>query len=113
MRKILTTALILALFLSCTRKEINKYIVPQKELIPMLCDFHILDAASKQGVISNNRNNLVRHSHYNSILLKYNIERSRFDSTIQYYTQRPIEYKALYEFVASKIINKLEQNQID
>ncbi|MFL2581962.1 MAG: DUF4296 domain-containing protein [Flavobacteriales bacterium] len=110
MRKILTTALILALFLSCTRKEINKYIVPQKELIPMLCDFHVFDAASKQGVISNNRNNFVRHQHYNSILLKYKVERARFDSTINYYSQRPEEHKALYQKVEAKLIEKLEEN---
>lgn len=113
MKNIFRISILIVFFVSCTNKEANIFIVPEDILIPMLCDFHILDAASKQGVISNNRNNLVRHSHYNSILLKYNIERSRFDSTIQYYTQRPIEYKALYEFVASKIINKLEQNQID
>tara|TARA_B100000768_G_C11205232_1_gene343532 strand:- start:328 stop:669 length:342 start_codon:yes stop_codon:yes gene_type:complete len=113
MKNIFRISILIVFFVSCTNKEANIFIVPEDILIPMLCDFHILDAASKQGVISNNRNNLVRHSQYNSILLKYNIERSRFDSTIQYYTQRPIEYKALYEIVASKIINKLEQNQID
>lgn len=79
----------------------------------MLCDFHIVDAASKQGAISNNRNNFIRHSHYNGILLNYNIERARFDSTIQYYAARPDEHKRLYEKIEAKLIDKLEQNQID
>ncbi len=113
MKNIFRISILIVFFVSCTNQEANTFIIPEDILIPMLCDFHILDAASKQGVISNNRNNLVRHSQYNSILFKYNIERSKFDSTIRYYTQRPIKYKSLYEFVESKIIKKLEQNQID
>ena len=79
----------------------------------MLCDFHIFDAASKQGVISNNRNNLFRHQHYNSILVKYKIERSKFDSTISYYSQRPEEHKILYQKVEASLVEKLEENQAE
>tara|TARA_Y100001968_G_C18900978_1_gene500669 strand:- start:31 stop:372 length:342 start_codon:yes stop_codon:yes gene_type:complete len=113
MKTISTTILICVLIFSCSSKEINNYIIPQEELIPILCDFHIFDAASKQGVISNNRNNLVRHQHYNSILLKYKVERSRFDSTINYYSQRPEEHRILYQKVESKLIEKLEENHTE
>ena len=113
MKKKIQTFLILALIISCSKKETNKYIIPQEELIPILCDFHIFDAASKQGIISNNRNNLFRHQHYNSILLKYKVERARFDSTINYYSQRPEEHKALYQKVEAKLIEKLEKNHAE
>ncbi len=113
MRKILKTGLILSTLISCSEKEINKYIIPQEALIPMLCDFHIFDAASKQGVISNNRNNFVRHQQYNSILLKYKVERAKFDSTINYYSHRPEEHKTLYQKVEARLIEKLEKNHAE
>ncbi|MAW65429.1 MAG: hypothetical protein CMD18_04450 [Flavobacteriales bacterium] len=97
--------------ISCSSKEINLYIIPQETLIPMLCDFHIFDAAARQGVIANNRNNLVRHKHYKSILKKYNIKRAKFDSTLIYYSFRPKEHKILYEKVESELNKKLEKNQ--
>tara|TARA_B100000401_G_scaffold239603_1_gene162475 strand:+ start:2632 stop:2973 length:342 start_codon:yes stop_codon:yes gene_type:complete len=113
MKKKIIPNLICILILSCSQKETNTYIIPQEELIPMLCDFHIFDAASKQGVISNNRNNLVRHQHYNSILLKYKVERSKFDSTISYYSQRPEEHKILYQKVEAQLIEKLGENHAE
>lgn len=112
-KKITISCVFISIVLSCSKKETNTYIIPQDKLIPMLCDFHIFDAASKQGVISNNRNNLVRHQHYKSILLKYKIERSKFDSTITYYSQRPEEHKILYQKVEAKLIEKLEENHAE
>jgi len=100
------------LFISaCSNKEVNNFIIPQENLIPVLVDFHIVDAASKQGVISNNRNNYIRHSHYNGILESFKIERTRFDSTMRYYAERPEEHKLLYEKVEAQLIKKLEKNQ--
>ena len=105
---------LLGLFLiTCSEKDINKDIIPQEKLIPILCDFHIFDAAAKQGVIGNNRNNLVRHKHYKSILSKYNIKRAKFDSTIKFYSLRPEEYKILYKNVESELNKKLEKNQYE
>ena len=105
------TLLLALLIASCSDKEVNNYIIPQEQLIPALVDFHIVDAASKQGVISNNRNNYIRHSHYNGILESFRIERARFDSTMRYYAERPEEHKLLYEKVEAQLIKKLEKNQ--
>ncbi len=110
--KILFKLSLFSLFIiACSEKNINKDIIPQEKLIPILCDFHIFDAAAKQGVIGNNRNNLVRHKHYKSILKKYNIRRAKFDSTIKFYSLRPKEYKILYKKVESEVIKKLKKNQ--
>ncbi len=111
MTTILKIGLFSLILLACSSKEINHFIIPQEKLIPMLCDFHIFDAAARQGVIANNRNNLVRHKHYKSILTKYNIKRARFDSTLNYYSFRPKEHKIIYEKVESELIKKLEKNQ--
>ena len=111
MKTIFKICLFSLFLISCSSNEINLYIIPQEKLIPMLCDFHIFDAAARQGVIANNRNNLVRHKHYKSILTKYKIKRARFDSTLNYYSFRPEEYKIIYEKVEFELIKKLEKNQ--
>lgn len=111
MRKFLKSSLFCLFIIACSEKDVNNYIIPKEELIPILCDFHIFDAASKQGVISNNRNNLVRHKHYKSILIKHKIERTKFDSTLKYYSFRPKEHKKLYEKVESELIKRLEKDQ--
>ena len=111
MRPILILSIYCLFIFSCSQKEKNKFIIPQEKLIPMLCDFHIFDAAAKQGVINNNRNNFVRHQQYKSILIKYDVKRAKFDSTIRYYSKRPIDHKSLYKKVESELIKKLEKNQ--
>ena len=113
MKTIFKVSLFSLFIIACSEKNINKYIIPQEKLIPILCDFHIFDAASKQGIIPNNRNNLVRHKHYKSILKKYKIEKTKFDSTLKYYSFRPKEYKIIYEKVESELIKKLEKNQLE
>ncbi|MBI33847.1 MAG: hypothetical protein CMP67_00605 [Flavobacteriales bacterium] len=111
MKKNTIFGLITLLCFCCSTTETNEYIIPEEQLILMLCDFHIIDAAAKQGVISNNRNNLVRHKHYKSILKKHQIERVKFDSTIIYYSLRPEKNIKLYQKVEAELIKRLEKNQ--
>ena len=113
MKLTLKTLILSILLYSCSSDDVNNYIIPQEDLVPALIDFHIINAASKQGVISNNRNNLIRHQQYAGILEKHQFERARFDSTMLYYAQRPEEYKLIYEEVEAQIIRMLEQNQVD
>jgi len=77
-------------------------------MIEVLKDFHITDAASKQGVISNNRNNYIRNQHYLSILSKHDIEKERFDSTIIYYSEKPEEFKKLYDLLENEMIQLID-----
>lgn len=113
MKHILKIFILSVLLYSCSGEETNSYIIPKEELIPVLLDFHIINAASKQGVIGNNRNNLVRHQQYAGILEKHKIEREKFDSTMMYYSYRPEEYKIIYEQVEAGIVEMLGKNQLD
>lgn len=113
MKKTISITFLYLLIISCSKNEKNTYIIPQKDLIPILCDFHIFDAAARQGLIKNNRNNLIRHKQYKSILSKYKMERTRFDSTINYYSQRPEEHKLLYQKVETQLIKKMEGNHTE
>ncbi len=96
--------------LSCTENKNvpNTYIIPEEKMIEILKDFHITDAASKQGVISNNRNNYIRNQQYLSILSKHEIEKARFDSTIIYYSERPEDFKKLYDRLENEMIQLID-----
>lgn len=94
---------------SCTDTEVkNEYILEKDKLIDILYHFHVIDASAKQGVISNNRNNLVRHQQYTGILNQFDVDRARFDSTISYYVKQPALMKVIYEKVETRLIEKFE-----
>ena len=97
---------ILLLF-SCSRDEVNNYILTDEELISVFSDFHLIDAAAKQGVLKNNRNNLIKHKQFKAILKKYQIENERFDSTLSYLSQHPNKFVKLYEKVERKLVEDL------
>ena len=40
------------LLFSCSRDEVNNYILTDQDLINVFSDFHLIDAAAKQGVLS-------------------------------------------------------------
>ncbi len=102
--------ILLILFsIACSPKEeTNNYVIEKEKLINILYYMHVIDASSKQGVIDNNRNNLVKHRQYKGILIKYDVDRARFDSTMSYYTKRPDQMKVIYEKVEAKIIRKFD-----
>ena len=90
-------------FISCSGDEVNNYIVTDEELIEVFCEFHLIDAAAKQGVLKNNRNNLIKHKQFKAILVKHKIEHKRFDSTLSYLSQRPKKFVKLYEKVERRL----------
>lgn len=95
--------------ISCSEpEEKNNYIIDNDKLIDILYHFHIIDASAKQGIIDNNRNNLIRHKQYAGILEKYDVTRAEFDSTITFYVKKPDQMKLIYEKVETRIINKFD-----
>ena len=103
---------LIILFLSCeeNQKKAPSNLISEDELIPLLADFHIMDAAAKQNIITNNHKTLVKHKQYLGILKKHGFSKAQFDSTIQYNIQYPGEFKKLYEKVGAYL--KLEKEKI-
>lgn len=93
--------LILSVFiLSCSSEKINRSgerIVPEDTLTAVLTDIHLADAYF--SVKRTEKIPFERKDLYESILNEYNISRSRFDSTINYYTTHVDQYELLYEKV--------------
>lgn len=91
---------LLALIISCGSDRQTKssgVTVPEDTLIDILTDIHLADAY--MSVKRTERITFERKDLYESILKEYNISRSRFDSTINYYTTHVDRYELLYEKV--------------
>lgn len=103
---------LIAICLACTEKQVtNTYIVEKNKFAQIVADFHFVDAASKQMIISNNRNIYIKHQQFKGILEKHNISQAKFDSTVTYYSQRPEEYKAIYEKAELLLVQQMENKK--
>jgi len=105
MGRIIYITFLITLIISCTQENIPpKNLLSRKQLIEVLYDFHLVDAASKHSIIANNRNNKIKHAQYKGILEHHKISKGQFDSTIDYYISIPEELKVIYEKVEQKFI---------
>ena len=105
MGRIIYITFLITLIISCTQENIPpKNLLSRKQLIEVLYDFHLVDAASKHSIIANNRNNKIKHAQYKGILEHNKQSKSQFDSTIDYYISIPEELKVIYEKVEQKFI---------
>lgn len=91
---------LLVFVISCDKDQqsnSNGVTVPEDTLIDILTDIHLADAY--MSVKRTERIPFERKDLYESILKEYSISRSRFDSTINYYTTHVDRYELLYEKV--------------
>jgi hypothetical protein len=79
--------------------------IPENQLIKILADIHLADAIS----FSNKYKIEYLHNdsayYFESLLSKYNVTRSQFDSTISWYSGNPDKYDLLY----SKVLDRLNR----
>ena len=105
MGRITYITFLITLIISCNQENIPPTnLISEEQFIEVLYDFHLVDAASKQSVIANNRNNKVKHAQYKGILEHHKISKAQFDSTMNYYISIPEELKIIYEKVEQKFI---------
>lgn len=96
-------------FVSCqsNETEIPKNLIPEEELISILADIHIMDAASKQNIIDNNHKIKIKHEQFLGVLQFHNVSKDQFDSTISYHKDNPTYFLKIYE----KVENTLKKEQ--
>src|SRR5215204_5781343 len=83
-------ALLTIAFFSCSKPKavIPEYVLTEKEMIPVLVDIHIAQAASTLF----DSNDSLKHSMAEMlpyILTVHHIERATYDSSISFYTRHP------------------------
>lgn len=103
----LTLLLFSWIIISC-ENEYPKNILTQDELVDVLVDLHLVDAAGKQQVIANNRNTLIKHKQLKGVLELHKIEKSKFDSTIQYYFKHTKKFAQVYQKVETTLTRNAE-----
>lgn len=81
-------------------------LIPEDKLVPLLADFHIVDAAAKKNLIRNNAVNKVKHEQYLGVLELHGFTKAEFDSTIEFHTHQPGEFKLIYEKVDAFLKSK-------
>jgi hypothetical protein len=83
---------------SCNyESENNKDVIPKDTMVMLISDIHIADATL--NVIMNTEKFKEVDDYYTSVLSKYNVSRSRFDTSLAYYSSKPETFEQIYEDV--------------
>ncbi len=83
--------------------KVPEYIVDKEKLVPLLVDIHLTDALLNKEKIPYTEKYERAIQMYPSILLKHNINRVEFDSTIRFYAKYPKEFALIYEDVLREL----------
>lgn len=107
------------LFLLCAcssedeKLKIPDNIIPPEQMVPILVDFHLVEASVIQAKQRNEDVNQATNFRYRSILEKHKISRNKLSESIAFYTGHMKELHKIYEEVVvelsktqSRIISK-------
>ena len=103
------TVFILWVFIYCScsqpKAEIPKGVLTQKEMIPVLVDIHIAQAAT--GLYNAGDTALFTMNDYIPYILKiHHIEKALYDSSTAFYTLHPEIMQEMYDEVISELSKK-------
>ena len=93
------------LILSCgnKNKDLPDYIVVEEKLVPLLVDIHLTDAMLTKEKRPHKEKFESAVNMYPSVLLKHNIDRAIFDSTIRFYVKNPEKFAKIYDEVLREL----------
>ncbi|GAA4792408.1 hypothetical protein GCM10023231_20650 [Olivibacter ginsenosidimutans] len=103
----------LALWIACEGNKVPKDIIPQKQMLPLLCDFHLAEGYISSLPIDSSR--LLANRYYASVFKKYHTDSAGFHKSLLYYSKQPGVLDQLYIDVQKKLqqMQKDEQALID
>jgi hypothetical protein len=104
-KKILLPFLLLIIIFSCNsnRMKVPDYVVDEDKLVPLLVDIHLTDALLNKERKPQKEKYDKALMMYPSVLLKHNINRADFDSTIRFYSKYPEEFALIYDEVLREL----------
>ncbi|MCX6182324.1 MAG: DUF4296 domain-containing protein [Bacteroidetes bacterium] len=82
-------------------------LIDTNTFVAIIADMHIVDAGSKFQMFPDNRKNSNKYSQYIGVLKNYDIPKSQWDSTMNYYSARPVKFDHLY----TKVLEILSEKQ--
>jgi hypothetical protein len=86
-----------------SRMSVPENIVQKEELVPLLVDIHLTDAILSKDKRPHAEKYEKAMTLYPSVLLKHNIDRAVFDSTIKFYVKYPEEFAKIYDDVLREL----------
>ena len=84
-------------------KNVPDNIVDESMLVPLLVDIHLTDAMLTKEKKPQTEKYEEAIKLYPSVLLKHNINRAVFDSTIRYYVKSPEKFAKIYDDVLREL----------
>jgi len=91
----------LILFSCSKKKEQNHNIIPKDQFANILEKIYLVESDFKL--------NRVNNSDYQEILSNYNVSKTDFENTLQYYSERPGLFEKIYEEILIDLEEKRNQ----
>jgi hypothetical protein len=101
---IITILTTITLF-SCNSRN-SKNIIPEDEFIDILTELHFYDAVLTEKGLYDRKLKDSTDSYYNYVLIKNNMSRSRFDSSLAYYAYDLENFNKMYDQVIENLKHK-------
>jgi len=95
----------LVLLASCgqKREKLPDYVVDEEKLVPILVDIHLTDALLNKEKRAHAEKYEKAVKMYPSVLMRHDIDRTTFDSTIRYYVKTPKKFAQIYDEVLREL----------
>ncbi|MBP8041513.1 MAG: DUF4296 domain-containing protein [Bacteroidales bacterium] len=106
MKKILILFLFVLALDACSkdkRVSIPDEVIPPEQMVPVLVDFHLAEAALVKAREAQKDVDFLRDHYFNSILKKYNISYSKFYGSMKFYSENLKELYIIYGDVVSEL----------
>lgn len=97
------------LWCSCSDDKAPDYLIPEDTMVSLLIDVHLVDAYFYEMYEPTYLEEYMTDSMtvaYSAIFEKYGVTADRFTKSIDYYTDRPETFRAIYEKVILQLNNK-------
>ena len=99
--------------ISCTSKKPTNalesdYIIQKDSFISILADVQIIEAGLRKEAVSSEKLKQLSNQYYQFLFEQYNIDKQRFDSSLNYYKMNLDEFESLYKEVIKTLEKKKE-----
>jgi Domain of unknown function (DUF4296) len=81
-------------------------IIPEKKLVPFLCDLHLVNAYVSSVPLKDEFRMIDSAGLYQPVFEKYGISQKKFEHTMNYYSRYPEKFEGIYELVIKELTEK-------